>query len=291
MNYKRHLVSRLEHDLLLVKHQVFKFLQISKNDNMKSLMNILILALAANVAFSADVNNLGPENDVKFFQGSFESAKYKAGEEGKLFFVEFYADWCTPCKWMDKTTFRNENVVQILNNNYVALKMDIESQEGSLLKHKYSVRMLPTILIFNSEGDLVERVEKTLSSDSMVSLLSFHDNPKNRTVQNRKENSNPAIYADDRGPKLDNLYTQYQIAERFRTNYKLQIANYFNYNDAYEKVKELKETFIEPIVVLNTYMDNTTQYRVLMGEFKTIEEAESFRKILKNDFEIDSIIY
>jgi len=260
---------------------------------MKSLMNILFIALLVNTNMNASTSNnvVNPDNTVKYFQGSFDNAKSKAGEEGKLFFVEFYADWCTPCKWMDKTTFRNENVVNILNNNYVALKMDIESTEGSLLKHQYSVRMLPTILIFNSEGEIVERVEKTLSSDSMVSLLSFHDNPVNRKVFNHEENSSPSVYEENRGPNLDNLYSQYQMAERFRTNYKLQIANYFNYTDAYEKVKELKEEFVEPIVVLNTYMDNTTQYRVLMGEFKSIEDAESFRKVLKSDFEIDSIIY
>jgi len=236
-------------------------------------------------------SNNNPSNNVRFYSGSFENAKEKAGNEGKLFFVEFYADWCTPCKWMDKTTFKDKNVVAQLNENYVPLKMDIESGEGSNLKEQYSIRMLPTILIFNSQGRMVERVEKTLGSESLNSLLTFHNNPSNRLVTSHVPNSRPTSFSNENGPNLDRLYSQYKMAERFKTNYKVQVGNYLDYAEAYKQVKELKETFIEPIVVLNDYVNNKTHYKVLLGEFKTIDEAESFRKILQKDFEIESIVY
>jgi len=235
--------------------------------------------------------NTNPTNNVRFYSGSFENAKAKAGTEGKLFFVEFYADWCTPCKWMDKTTFKDSKVVAQLNDNYIPLKMDIESHEGTDLKKQYSIRMLPTILIFNSQGRMVERVEKTLSSESLNSLLVFHNNPDNRLVISHNINSRPNTFTNEQGPNLDRLYTQYQMAERFKTNYKVQVGNYLDYSEAHKNVKELKETFEEPIVVLNDYVNNKTHYKVLLGEFKTLEEAESFRKILKSDFHIDSIVY
>ncbi|MBT8232854.1 MAG: thioredoxin fold domain-containing protein [Saprospiraceae bacterium] len=253
-----------------------------------------VLALILPVTFILANNiteGVSPSNNVKFFAGSFENAKVKAGNEGKLFFVEFYADWCTPCKWMDKTTFKDENVVSQLNQNYVPLKLDIESNEGQNLKNQYEVKILPTILIFNSQGRMIERVEKTLSSESMNTLLSFHDNPENRIVINHSINKSPINAGGTRGPNLDNLFSQYQIAERFRTNYKLQVGFYFDYSEAYNRVKSLKEEFAEPIVVMNDYVENTTQYKVLMGEFKTMSEAESYRKILKKNHDIDAIIY
>ena len=43
--------------------------------------------------------------------------------------------------------------------------------------------------------------------------------------------------------------------------------------------------------LMNQYIENTTQYKVLMGEFKTMNEAESYRKLLKNNHQIDAIIY
>ena len=150
---------------------------------MKTLFNVWIAMFAIMQLGMASIVPAieNTDNTVNYFQGSFDGGKSKAGVEGKLFFVEFYADWCTPCKWMDKTTFRDANVVGLLNDNYVALKMDIESSEGTNLKSQYAIRMLPTILIFNSQGEMVERVEKTLSPDAMTSLLSFHNNPTNKT--------------------------------------------------------------------------------------------------------------
>ena len=235
--------------------------------------------------------NNAPDNNVKFHTGSFESGLTKANTEGKLLFVEFYADWCTPCKWMDKTTFRNDEVVDLMNSNYVALKMDIENDEGSDLKSEYSVRMLPTILIFNSAGKMVDRIEKTLSSESMISLLSFHltSDGTSLTVAFPYNSSPTEENTYDRS--LDEMYSKYLSTEKNRTNYKVQIANYTDYSEAFKKVNELSEVFIEPIIVINEYVDNMTNYKVLMGEFNTMEEAEGFRLILQRDFGIKAIIH
>ena len=104
-------------------------------------------------------------------------------------------------------------------------------------------------------------------------------------------NTSPSDYTEERGPKLNHLYDQFQYEDRFKTNYKLQIGSYYDYNNAFNKVEELKTIFVEPVVVLNSYVDNTTQYKVLLGEFKTIEEAKKFKEILKTDFDIESLIY
>ncbi len=268
-------------------------LRIQKKNNMNKFVGIIILLLSPMTLIMANNNPEGttPSNNVKFFAGSFDHAKATAGSEGKLFFVEFYADWCTPCKWMDKTTFKDVAVVNQLNDNYVPLKLDIESSEGQDLKTQYEVKILPTILIFTSKGRMIERIEKTLSSESMNSLLTFHDNPENRVIINHNFNTSPVSAGEDRGPSLNNLFSQYKIAERFRSNYKLQVGFYNNYIEAHKRVKALKENFAEPIVVMNQYVENTTQYKVLMGEFKTMNEAESYRKLLKNNHQIDAIIY
>ena len=259
---------------------------------MKNYIFAVCLSLLAIPNIQADTNpvNNDPSNKVRFFAGSFDNAKIKAGSEGKLFFVEFYADWCTPCKWMDKTTFKNTEVINQLNNNYVPLKLDIETDQGQDLKDQYEVNILPTILIFNSQGRMIERIEKTLSSESMVSMLSFHNNPENRIVVNHSYNVSP-MESEERGPGLDHLYNQMHLSDNFRTNYKLLVGNYFDYTEAHFKVKELQETFTEPIVVLNQYVENTTQYKILLGEFKTIADADAFRAQLKNEHGIETTVY
>lgn len=43
---------------------------------------------------------------ITFFEGTFEDAMAKAKKEKKNLFVDFYADWCEPCKTDGGTGFR-----------------------------------------------------------------------------------------------------------------------------------------------------------------------------------------
>ena len=47
----------------------------------------------------------------------------------KKVFVDFYADWCRYCKEMEKTTFQAPDVITELNDNYYAVRMDVETEE------------------------------------------------------------------------------------------------------------------------------------------------------------------
>ncbi len=47
----------------------------------------------------------------------------------KKVFVDFYANWCSVCKEMDRTTFRDDRVIKILNDQYYAVRMDVESKD------------------------------------------------------------------------------------------------------------------------------------------------------------------
>src|SRR5699024_6428862 len=50
-------------------------------------------------------------------------------ENPKKIVVDVYADWCGPCKMMDRNTFTNEDVIQYINENFNAVKFDAEGTE------------------------------------------------------------------------------------------------------------------------------------------------------------------
>jgi len=49
--------------------------------------------------------------------------------EPRPVFVHFYADWCTVCHRMDKRSYTNPAVVELLNDKYYAVRMDIETAD------------------------------------------------------------------------------------------------------------------------------------------------------------------
>ncbi|MBX2840262.1 MAG: DUF255 domain-containing protein [Flammeovirgaceae bacterium] len=46
----------------------------------------------------------------------------------KKVIIKIETDWCKYCKLMDKTTFNDPKIVQILNENYYLIKLDAESK-------------------------------------------------------------------------------------------------------------------------------------------------------------------
>ena len=152
-------------------------------------MRTFIISIFCLITFLGHANK---PTAATFFKGSIEEARVKASTEGKLFLVDFYADWCTPCNWMKETTYSDSTVMDIIARDYVAFKVNIDEVEGYQLKERYSIRYLPTILVFNSQSQLLLRIEETLSPSQMVKALEKYNTTENKRVFRHEVNRSPA---------------------------------------------------------------------------------------------------
>jgi len=241
-------------------------------------------------------NNIGGPSSVDFFNGDFDAAKTKAGSEGKLFFLDFYANWCLPCKWMDQTTFSDSRIAGLMNSSYVALKMDIDEIEGFELKTKYDVQYLPTMLIFNSKGKLIDRIEETMPANRLLDILESHNSSANKVQITYSTNTSPSQQGTKKTTTKENtqfdnkaLLDGYASSNANRI-FRLQMGVFDDYENAFKTVNGLKEEFMDPIIVLNDYHNGGVRYKIMMGEFATMEEAEGYRKIIERDFNRESIV-
>ncbi len=89
----------------------------------------------------------------------FETVLETAKSENKLVFVEFYADWCTPCKMMDQQVFTDKNIGDFFNQRFVNVKVNTEKGNGPDLAAIFEVTALPTLLFLDEIGRVVERRE------------------------------------------------------------------------------------------------------------------------------------
>ncbi|MGH8294173.1 MAG: protein-disulfide reductase DsbD [Steroidobacteraceae bacterium] len=82
-----------------------------------------------------------------------DQAVAQASRQGKAVMVDFYADWCTSCKEMEATTFRDPAVQRALAGT-VLLRADVTSDDAddrALLKH-FGIFGPPTIAFYGRDG-------------------------------------------------------------------------------------------------------------------------------------------
>ncbi len=97
----------------------------------------------------------------------------KAGEAGKPVIIDFYAEWCIPCKELDKMTFSNPAVIDE-SARFVRLKVDLTSSTSeaavNLIK-TFNITGVPTVVIFDASGNEVERITKFVPADEFLKSL------------------------------------------------------------------------------------------------------------------------
>ncbi len=97
---------------------------------------------------------------LQFFDGGIPAALKKAKEERKLVFVDFYADWCKPCKVIEKEAFTDPVFYTYVNQNYVVVKIFGDNFDNGDMKYAedMGVSIYPTLMVLNSRGEEMGRV-------------------------------------------------------------------------------------------------------------------------------------
>ena len=105
---------------------------------------------------------------ITFFEGTFEDAMAKAKKEKKELFVDFYADWCQPCKLMASEVFTLPEVGEYFNKNFVSIQMNVEAPENKTIVQKYKVEILPTLLFINGKGEVVRTINGVMEPGALL---------------------------------------------------------------------------------------------------------------------------
>ncbi len=61
---------------------------------------------------------------------SFEELDSALTAAPKPVLLDFYTDWCTYCKKMDKEVFTNDEIIQGLNDSFYTVRFDAESNQS-----------------------------------------------------------------------------------------------------------------------------------------------------------------
>lgn len=117
------------------------------------------------------------EKDLQWYK-ILETAK----KENKYIFLDFYATWCGPCKWMDNNVYLSKEVGEYYNANFISAKVQVDSSkddglsikkwyfDANVLSNNYSINTFPSYVFFSSDGTPVHKYSGALNKDEFIQL-------------------------------------------------------------------------------------------------------------------------
>jgi thioredoxin-related protein len=127
---------------------------------------------------------------------SFEQLEDSLAVQPKKVYIYFYAEWCAYCKKMDERAHKDPLIIQILNTEYYAVKMDAETTHAITFDSQIFVNkqvkkkrnpvheialllasrdgfpfLLPAIVVLDESFEVTGRYFEYLSPKRMTSVL------------------------------------------------------------------------------------------------------------------------
>lgn len=127
--------------------------------------SLIIALILLNISFL-----LATPSAVNYSNKPLKKIYRLAKKLNKPIFIDVYADWCGPCKMMDKEVFSREDVAGVLNQNFICFKMDADDDTYIYEKFEYEITKLPTLLFLKPDGTLIQKYVGSTTGSNIISM-------------------------------------------------------------------------------------------------------------------------
>lgn len=132
---------------------------------MKSIKKIAfaLIAIVVSAQFSLAAG-------IKFQDLTLEEGLKKAKKENKKVFIDVYATWCGPCKYLSKNIFVDDDLGAFMNENFVSLKLDGEKDDGLVLMNTFDLDSYPTMLFLDADMELIKKIVGVVDAEQIQAI-------------------------------------------------------------------------------------------------------------------------
>ena len=136
----------------------------------------------------------------------------RAKAENKFVLMDLQAVWCHWCHVMDESTYRDPRVIALINQRYIAVKVDQDSRPD--IANRYEDYGWPATVVFNATGNEIVKRRGYIEPDPMASMLQaiIDDPTPGPSVQpdtDIRAASNAGLTKDQRDQLADNIKRLY----------------------------------------------------------------------------------
>lgn len=117
----------------------------------------LIMIFGTLIAVAVRSSFVKPDMKLEF-HGDVAAALEQAKKEDKIVMVDFYADWCGPCKAMEREAFSDDSVADLLKD-VIVVRVDVDNAgDNAQLRDDLGVNGIPDVVFLDADGDLIDRI-------------------------------------------------------------------------------------------------------------------------------------
>lgn len=149
-----------------------------------TLISIFSITIFASDPKKAEAEAPSKEKPAEITWISYDDGLKKAEEQDKHILVNFTTSWCHFCKVMNRTTFKETEVVKLINDNFIAIKVDGDSKkeldidgykitERNLSVGEFGVKGYPTYWFLKPGGDRLGKLSGYQKADAFAEILFF----------------------------------------------------------------------------------------------------------------------
>jgi thioredoxin-related protein len=190
-----------------------------------------------------------------FIQNSFaagirfvENKKWKeilalAKKENKLVFLDGYATWCGPCKYMQQDIFTQTEVGNYFNAKFINVKLDMEEGEGLVLSEKFDLTAYPTLFFINGEGELVHKYVGALDAKEFITLGKNALDPQKQFFSRKDKAAKGKLAPED-------FHNWLHDAEDLKEDADSVIASYLSYDNYPLLEKDMLDILLDHVRTL-----------------------------------------
>jgi len=116
----------------------------------------------------------------------FDEGLEKGAKENKNIIIDFYTDWCHWCKVMDEKTFHNPKVAKKLQDRFITIRIDAESNTEKAhfqgreftnmeLTRAFRVTGFPSLGFLTSKHEVITVIPGYIPADQFYYILDYID--------------------------------------------------------------------------------------------------------------------